>query len=94
MSVYIRGMEMPESCEDCIFFTSKPVSRCTLIGNIISSFDDERLSDCPMVEVPKKGKWLDLGKHMTIRWICSECGRRDMHIYDYCPDCGTDMREE
>ena len=51
MSVLIKGMEMPETCEDCIFFTSKPVSRCTLLGNIISSFDDDRLSDCPMVEI-------------------------------------------
>lgn len=52
MSVLIRGMEMPESCEDCTFYTLRPVARCTLLGNLITSFDDDRLSDCPMVEVP------------------------------------------
>lgn len=71
MSVYIRGMEMPESCEDCIFFTSKPVSRCTLIGNIISSFDDDRLSDCPMVEVTTPhGRLIDADG--VLAWWCEE----------------------
>ena len=42
----------------------------------------------------RKGKWIDLGKDMNIRWQCSECGRKDTQIYNYCPSCGADMREE
>ena len=42
----------------------------------------------------KKGKWIDLGKDRIIRWQCSECGRKDTHIYNYCPDCGAEMRGE
>ena len=41
-----------------------------------------------------RGKWIDRGKNMTIRWQCSECGRRDTHIYNFCPDCGADMRSK
>ena len=39
-----------------------------------------------------RGEWIDRGKNMTIRWQCSECGRRDTHIYNFCPNCGADMR--
>lgn len=42
----------------------------------------------------KRGTWIDLGKDRAIRWQCSECGRKDTHIYNYCPDCGSDNREE
>ena len=38
------------------------------------------------------GKWIDKGEDYMIRWTCSNCGRRDTHIYDFCPDCGADMR--
>lgn len=40
-------------------------------------------------EKRKMGKWIDLGKDKAIRWQCSECGRKDTHIYNYCPDCGS-----
>ena len=37
-----------------------------------------------------KAHWVDTGR--TLRWECSNCGRRDNHIYNYCPDCGAQMR--
>lgn len=40
------------------------------------------------------GKWIDKGEDYMIRWTCSNCGRRDTHIYNFCPDCGADMRGE
>lgn len=42
----------------------------------------------------KRGRWIDRGKDMCIRWKCSECGRKDTHIYNYCPDCGALMMDE
>ena len=49
----------------------------------------------PIIEAePRKhGRWIDRGKDMCIRWKCSECGRKDTHIYNYCPDCGARMDE-
>lgn len=41
-------------------------------------------------EKRKQGRWIDTGR--TLRWECSNCGRRDNHIYNYCPDCGVRMR--
>ena len=40
----------------------------------------------------KRGEWKDRGEDYMIRWICSECGRKDTHVYNFCPDCGADMR--
>lgn len=41
-----------------------------------------------------QGEWIDKGEDMMIRWKCSECGRNDNHIYNFCPNCGADMRQE
>ena len=60
--------------------------------NISMERATEILHECESME--KKGEWLDKGKECVIRWTCSECGRRDTHVYNFCPDCGADMREE
>lgn len=39
------------------------------------------------------GEWIDKGEDYMIRWTCSNCGRRDTHIYNFCPDCGAKMDE-
>ena len=52
----------------------------------------EILHECDSAN--RKGEWLDKGKEYIIRWTCSECGRRDKYVYNFCPDCGADMREE
>jgi len=40
----------------------------------------------------KKKDWIDRGKDVMMRWECPVCGRRDNHIYNFCPDCGEDLR--
>ena len=40
-----------------------------------------------------KGVWIDTDNY-PVRWKCSNCGRRDMHIFNFCPDCGAEMGEE
>ena len=54
-------------------------------SNIIS------LPSADVVEVVH-GKWVDKGEDYVLRWYCSNCGRKDTHIYNFCPDCGADMR--
>lgn len=51
------------------------------------------ISRVPVADVREnvRGEWIDRGKDMTIRWQCSECGRRDTHIYNFCPNCGAEM---
>lgn len=47
----------------------------------------------PTIEPQRiEGRWIDTGR--ALRWECSNCGRRDNHIYNYCPDCGARMRNE
>ena len=85
------------------------ISRQAAIAAIHNEFDEccvwdasgreiadevEKILDCVPSAEPKKGKWIDKGKNMMIRWQCPNCGRKDMHIYNYCPDCGIDMRED
>ena len=67
----------------------------------LHSGDKLLFADKPLKELPsadaverKRGKWIDLGKDRVIRWQCSECEIKDMHIYNYCPNCGADMRGE
>ena len=67
---------------------------------ILPSIEDEYkfcrkiISEQPTADVREvvHGEWIDKGEDYMIRWTCSNCGRRDTHIYDFCPDCGADMR--
>lgn len=38
-----------------------------------------------------KGEWIDFNPDL---WQCSCCNRSVPRLYDYCPHCGADMREE
>ena len=49
----------------------------------------------PSVDVPEKnvGKWI-WNDSLEV-FECSVCGRQMFrNIYDYCPNCGADMRKE
>jgi hypothetical protein len=53
MSVLIKGMEMPESCENCWFNFNLFFSRCGLTHNKLKYIGDKN-DDCPLVEIPSK----------------------------------------
>lgn len=55
---------------------------------------DKNERNLSMKRERKTGEWIDKGEDYMIRWTCSNCGRRDTHIYNFCPDCGADMRGE
>lgn len=46
----------------------------------------------PTIE-PRKGKW---SKEMIgatpYKYCCSKCNKYSRAMYDYCPNCGADMR--
>lgn len=54
MGVYIKGMEMPTSCEDCRFHDGW----CLLLPGIAQA-RNERREDCPLVPVPPHGDLID-----------------------------------
>ena len=89
MSVLIKGLEMPNDCGECF------------VGDRTICHDK-----CPLVEVPldeepvKRGMWTFI--RLTDKdWghkakECSSCGSTffDTRQWNYCPNCGADMRGE
>ena len=51
----------------------------------------------PTIEKRKKGRWIGTvedWRNQIVWWGCSECGMDISTRYNYCPDCGADMRKE
>ncbi|MBQ2641331.1 MAG: hypothetical protein IJG15_04965 [Lachnospiraceae bacterium] len=65
MSVYIPGIEMPESCQDCIFCSFETDYEddcyfvCHAIPKQIIPFSSERQEECPLIPVPPHGRLID-----------------------------------
>ena len=53
------------------------------------------VAEAPTIEPePKKGKWIDKSNGIEGAWnYCSVCGEQAIDLYDFCPNCGADMRE-
>jgi lipopolysaccharide biosynthesis regulator YciM len=61
--------------------------------------DIETLTELPSAEPErKKGKWIRTvlgstsGYGTTVMYQCTECERMSISIYNFCPNCGADMR--
>ena len=53
------------------------------------------IADAPTIEERKKGKWIDKSGGIECAWnYCSVCGEQAIDLYDFCPNCGADMRGE
>lgn len=63
MSILIKGMGMPESCEDCsaqIIDPTGGASGCAVNHSIILRKRGERRpAECPLVEIPPHGRLID-----------------------------------
>ena len=54
---------------------------------------EKHLKKLPSVQ-PRKGKWAGKGDSEGFGiFICDNCGKFAMMEYDFCPNCGADMRE-
>ena len=65
---------------------------------VLITFAD-KVNKMPTIEERKKGKWrrrlVDCG--FNADWHCSMCGWKtslEEHGYNFCPNCGADMRGE
>lgn len=53
------------------------------------------VEDMPTIEERKTGKWIDKSGGIEGAWnYCSICGEQAIDLYDFCPNCGADMRGE
>ena len=90
MSVYIKGMEMPQGCEYCKLrhrhqgYTA--TDYCVLFARIVDPWTFGRFMNgarpdwCPLVPVPPHGRLIDaeaLAEHTTTEWFC---GRKRVNV--------------
>ena len=55
---------------------------------------EDVLENLPSAQPRKKGKWIDKSDDIDGAWnYCSVCGEQAIDLYDFCPNCGADMRE-
>lgn len=105
MGIYIKGMEMPECCDECVFMETQDSG----FGNdyicSISKEDVDGICDCPLIEVPedvqlvKHGRWEEVHEMYGVEYSCSVCGcyalwkelTTDQVCTEYCPHCGAKM---
>lgn len=97
MAVLINGIEMPESCDDCLLnngITCYAVPEYKEDG--VVGRTDDRPNWCPLVHAADvrpvvSGKWA-LCLHGE--FACTNCRERTKKRTNFCPNCGADMREE
>ena len=103
MSILIKRMEMPKSCDKCELMTAN--YGCVFVGAVGGESYRKRAWDCPLVEVPeqKHGKWMGEYNGWEDDYWCSECksqalykegGSHDQTLSEYCPNCGALMDSE
>lgn len=77
MSIMIKGMEMPENCEDCsaqIIDPTGGASGCAVNHSIILRKRGEgRPATCPLVEIPPHGDLIDRDALMDDLGIAKNC---------------------
>ena len=63
-------------------------------SRLIPSFRVKQwLDHLPFVQ-PRRGKWAGKGDSEGFGlFICNNCGKFAMMEYDFCPNCGADMRQ-
>ena len=61
--------------------------------DVVTAYD---IANAPTVEPEprKKGKWIDKSDGIEGAWnYCSVCMEQAIDLYDFCPNCGADMRD-
>ena len=85
MSVYIKGMEMPQNCYDCPFGADVDIGvgvahGCNLLKDF-AQFADERHDDCPLIPVPDHGRLIDADA-LKENWCLTEFGNKVVEVVE------------
>lgn len=95
----IKALEQ-EPCEDCISRQAVVDALSHMCSEDENEITVSRANVCAMLKyLPsaqterKKGKWItNLYAFGEDRYECNRCHNTAFHCYDYCPNCGADMR--
>ena len=108
MSILIKGMEMPKSCDECrimVFEDTNCVPEmfcgCPIVFKAHPQGVGHRPDYCPLIEIQDKcGKWSDKQKayrgeygDVHFGYQCSVCGAI-VNKTNYCGACGAKMENE
>lgn len=75
MGIYIKGMEMPQNCFDCLMSS---FGLCNLIPEAPIGNPQKRLDNCPLVPVPPHGRLVDADALIAdLRRQCKEVFKTD-----------------
>ena len=88
MSVYIKGMEMPQGCDDCYFCGEMGICSVLVATHINSGVvgeyrysEFERPPFCPLIPVPDHGRLVDAD---ALKKECQENAKRGIGLWvDY-----------
>lgn len=79
------------------------ISRCELFNRLapVQTLGEAYgiIQEMPTVDaVPvRHGRWVMMEGELAFWDKCSECGKKILHrtpYYDFCPNCGADMRKD
>ena len=59
MSILIKGMEMPQNCDNCLFDNSIWCLLNPKSADMIYDIADGRPKWCPLIEIPPHGRLID-----------------------------------
>ena len=74
MGIYLPNMEMPKNCGECPFiFSSWGIEYYCHLARASTSaeyVEREKMTNCPLVELPPHGRLADLDKMINDFWDC------------------------
>lgn len=86
MSVLIRGMKMPKFCRSCRFSgfggIRGELNVCMHTGQNQPILSPERMSECPLVELPLHGRLIDADALMARIWKAKELQPELSDVYE------------
>lgn len=96
-------MEMPGKCSECRFNIKTggyskdgnlvAVDFCSLQYQGYEQGNEDRPEWCPLKEAAA-GHWIRGTYNENLYVKCSQCAGMGKLSFDFCPNCGADMRED
>lgn len=74
MSILIKGMDMPKTCDDCpLLDWDLSYIKCGVVNrkfNVYEEhFKESRAYDCPLIEIPPHGRLIDEKEAIKSTWM-------------------------